>query len=257
MPRTVPACLVLLLALLLPACAGRQGDAAAAAATPAATDPSDPYEHLNREILDVNLAIDDAVFRPVAVFYRDTVGPWSRTRIRNFLVNINEPTVAANALLQARPLDMARSLARFGLNSTVGLAGFFDVATDEGLPQQTRDFGQTLYSWGVPDGPYLMLPFAGPSNPRDTVGMIANGFLNPINWVLPFGANVGRTVALGVDEREQHIEGLDELRSSSLDFYARLRSVWRQRRDAELGRTTAEGEGLDVLEDPAADPAAQ
>jgi phospholipid-binding lipoprotein MlaA len=102
----------------------------------------------------------------------------------------------------------------------------------------------------LPDGPYLMLPFAGPSTPRDLAGNVADGLLNPLTWVLPFGANAGRTVAFGLDERERNGEALDDIRTNSLDPYARLRSLWRQNRDAELGRATAETP--EVLDDPEA-----
>lgn len=262
--------LAVLSAVLLAACAGAPPSGvprtvaapAATAVVPASstisaapavpTDPGDPYEPLNRRVLDVNLGLDDAIFRPVAGFYRDNFNAWTRTRVRNFLDNLNEPANAANSLLQGRPLEAGRSVVRFAANTLLGGAGLFDVATGGGIPRRARDFGQTLSVWGVGDGPYLMLPVAGPSNPRDTVGLIANGFLNPVNYLLPFPANVGRGAVEGVDLREQNIETLDELRSGSLDFYARLRSVSRQRRDAELGRVVPETGTLDLLDDPGA-----
>ena len=103
---------------------------------------------------------------------------------------------------------------------------------------------------GLPDGPYLMLPFAGPSTPRDLAGDVGDGFLNPLSWTIPLGANLGRTVALGLDERERNGEALDDIRNNSLDPYARLRSLWRQNRDAKLG--VAAAEAPEVLEDPEA-----
>lgn len=239
-----------LLLVLLGGCAsGSVGPAS----TVASTDPTDPYEALNRDIFEVNLAIDDTVLRPVAMAYRDVLGPWPRTRIRRFLLNIEEPAVLVNNLLQGRLEDAGDIAVRFVLNSTLGGAGLFDVATDlAGTPYQQRDFGQTLYRWGVPDGPYLMVPILGPSNPRELAGTLANGLLNPISWVLPLPANLARGAVGGLDEREQNIENLDELRRGSLDFYARLRSVWRQYRDGQLGRSSAESNNPDVLDDPAA-----
>ena len=239
---------VALLASLLAGCAA---DPSQPASANLANDPTDPYEGLNRQVLDVNLALDDAVLRPVGMAYREALGPWPRLRIRNFLLNIEEPTVFVNNVLQGRLEDAGDIAVRFAVNSTLGGAGFWDVATDlAGTPRQQRDFGQTLYSWGVPDGPYLMVPILGPSNPRDFVGNVANGFLNPIGWFLPIYANLGRGAVAGVDEREQNIEALDELRKGSLDFYARLRSVWRQHRSGQLGRTSAESDNPDVLDDP-------
>jgi len=232
--------LPLLLALALGACA----------TTGPATDPTDPLEATNRQVLDVNLGLDRAVFRPVAVFYRDSLGEWTRTRIRNVLRNMEEPTVVANALLQGRPQDAGQALMRFVINSVGGLGGMFDLEQFGGPPRIIRDLGQTLYVWGVPDGPFLMLPVAGPSNPRELVGLIGNGFMNPINWVIPISAGVGRGVVEGIDTRERNIETLDELQASSLDLYARLRSLWRQHRDAELGRSSTAAP--DVLDDPEA-----
>ena len=247
-----PAALSLVLALAaaagLSACAARPNGAQATA--PAPTAPGDPFEATNRWILDFNFKVDEAIYRPAAEFYRRAVGPWTRTRVRNALNNLNEPRVAANALLQGRPLAAGTSVMRFTVNSTLGLGGLFDLEPIGGPPRQEIGFGQTLYTWGLPDGPYLMLPFAGPYTPRDLVGDVGDGFMNPVTWLLPFGANAGRAVALGLDDRERNIEALDDVRTNSLDPYARLRSLWRQNRDAELGRATAEAP--DVLDDPGA-----
>lgn len=244
MPR--PVALVSALALaLLSACAARSGGPQAGT-----TAPGDPYEATNRTILRFNFGVDDAIYRPAASFYRRAVGPWTRARVRNVLLNLNEPRVTANALLQARPVAAGTSFMRFAVNSTLGLGGLFDLEPVGGPPRQEIGFGQTLHGWGVPDGPYLMLPFAGPSTPRDLAGDVGDGLMNPLTWVFPFGANAGRAVALGLDERERNIEALNEIRNNSLDPYARLRSLWRQNRDAELG--IAADETLDVLDDPGA-----
>ncbi len=130
----------------------------------------------------------------------------------------------------------------------LGLGGMFDLEPIGGPPRQEIGFDQTLHAWGLPDGPYLMLPFAGPSTPRDLAGDVGDGLLNPLSWAIPLGGNLGRTVALGLDERERNGEALDDIRSNSLDPYARLRSLWRQNRDAKLGRATAEAP--EVLDDP-------
>lgn len=240
--------LLALSAALLSACAGRSSAPQAAAA--ASTAPGDPFEATNRDILDFNWKVDDAIYRPAADFYRRAVGPWARARVRNVLLNLNEPIVAANALLQARPMAAGTSFMRFAVNSTLGVGGLFDLEPVGGPPRQTIDFGQTLHHWGLPDGPYLMLPFAGPSTPRDLAGSIGDGLVNPLTWVLPFGANAGRAVTLGLDERERNTDALADIRNNSLDSYARLRSLWRQNRDAQLGRATIEAP--DVLDDPEA-----
>ncbi|MCO6419140.1 VacJ family lipoprotein [Siccirubricoccus sp. KC 17139] len=212
------------------------------------TDPTDPLEASNRQVFDVNMALDRNIFRPVAVFYRNTFGDWTRARIHNALQNVNEPVVAVNALLQGQPDMAAQSLLRFVINSIGGLGGMFDLESIGGPPRIIRDFGQTLYVWGVPDGPFLMVPVLGPSNPRELAGVISDGFLNPITWVIPVEASLGQGVVSGIDMRERNIETLDEIEATSLDLYARLRSLWRQHRDAELGRSTTEAPA--VLEDP-------
>jgi phospholipid-binding lipoprotein MlaA len=248
---------LLCLALALGACArdaakprqvAQAGSVPPVLVTGAPTDPTDPFEATNRRILDLNFKLDDAVFKPVAKGYRAVLGPWPRQRIRNVLENINEPAVAANRLLQGKPIEAATSFMRFVINSTLGVGGMFDLESIGGPPKQIADLGQTLAVWGVGDGPYLMLPFAGPSNPRELTGLIGNGFLNPLGYPSPFLASLGRGVALGLDERERNIESIEDLRSSSIDTYARLRSLWRQHRDAELGRTTVSEP--DVLDDP-------
>jgi phospholipid-binding lipoprotein MlaA len=245
MPRSTaaPPALALAAAALLSACAARP-------AAPQAAAPGDPLEATNRRVLDFNWKVDDAIYRPAADLYRRALGPWARTRVRNVLSNLNEPAVAANALLQARPVAAHTSFMRFAVNSTLGLGGLFDLEPIGGPPRQDIGFGQTLYAWGLPDGPYLMLPFAGPYTPRDLAGDVGDGLINPLSWTLPLGANLGRTVALGLDERERNGEALDDIRNNSLDPYARLRSLWRQNRDAKLGIATAEAP--EVLDDPEA-----
>ena len=260
-PRMKPSPAALLcLSLALGACArdaakprqvAQNGTLPPVVVTGRPTDPTDPFEATNRRILDLNFKLDDAVFKPVAKAYRAVLGPWPRQRIRNVLNNINEPAVAANRLLQGRPVEAGTSFMRFVINTTLGIGGLFDLEPIGGPPRQVADLGQTLAAWGVGDGPYLMLPVVGPSNPRELTGMVGNGFLNPLGYPSPFLTALGRGVAEGVDERERNLETIDELRTGSIDSYARLRSLWRQHRDAELGRTTVTEP--DVLDDPGAD----
>lgn len=221
-------------------------------------DASDPFEATNRAVLDFNMAVDDQVLRPVAEAYREHVPRPVRTGLRNFLQNLNEPVVLANNVLQLRALDAGHTLMRFYINSTAGVFGLLDLAGPAGIERRTGDFGQTLHAWGVPDGPFLMLPLFGPSNLRDAVGDGVDSVASPVGLAtsafLSFGLaqalGVGRGALGGLDLRAENIETLDALRADSLDFYARLRSVTRQLRDAELGRSTVEGQGLTTLEDP-------
>ncbi len=239
------------------------GLALSACAGPTATDPRDPWEATNREIFDFNLRLDDAAIRPVASAYHDGVPDGMRTAIRNFLSNLNEPVVFANNVLQLRLLDAGHTLMRFYINTVGGGLGFFDIATPNGLTRRSGDFGQTLYSWGVPDGPFLMLPIMGPTVIRDAIGDGIDAAANPIGLLTGsifasapahiIGASRG--ALSGIDLRAENIDTLDALRADSLDFYARLRSVTRQRRDAELGRVdTPEGATIVPLDDPGAEP---
>jgi phospholipid-binding lipoprotein MlaA len=249
--------LLLAVALALGACARPGG-------LPA-TDPRDPWEATNRQIFDFNLRLDEAAIRPVAQAYRDTLPDGMRTAIRNFLSNLNEPVVFANNILQFRFLDAGHTLMRFYINTVGGGLGFFDIATPNGLTRRTGDFGQTLYSWGVPDGPFLMLPLMGPTVVRDAIGDGVDTISNPIGLLTGsiFSTatahiiGVSRGLLSGIDLRAENIETLDALRADSLDFYARLRSVTRQRRDAELGRSGATGEAETIvpLDDPGVGPA--
>jgi phospholipid-binding lipoprotein MlaA len=230
---------------------------------PTTNDPNDPWERSNRRALDFNLALDDSVIRPTAEVYRVLLPEWLRTRIRNFLNNLEEPTMAANAILQARFLDAGRSVMRLFINTTAGAVGLFDVATAEGIAPVRADFGQTLYSWGVPDGPYLVLPLVAPNNVRDMVGSIVDTFGSPAGIATSFAfaevtaqlIGIGRGMLGSLDFRAENLDELEALRRDSIDFYARLRSVIRQRRNAELGRAAETGQGLEVLDDPGADPA--
>ena len=239
----------LILPLLLAACATAPG-----------ADPRDPFEAQNRQVLAFNEGVDNAVLRPAAEAYREAVPSPVRTGIRNVLNNLNQPVILANNLLQARFLDAGQTLMRFYINTTAGLLGIFDVATPAGATERPADFGQTLASYGLPDGPFLMLPILGPTNLRDAVGQGVDTLANPVGlaggYILGTTVNgvvgVGRGTLGGLDLRAENIETLDALRADSLDFYARLRSVVQQRRDAELGRGTTEAVG--VLEDPGAAP---
>lgn len=199
---------------------------------------NDPLEPMNRDILAFNRTFDRFFFKPLAQGYRTVVPDLGRTAIRNFLDNLGEPVVFANNVMQGEFTRADHTAGRFFINSVVGVGGIVDVATKSGLEPESGDFGQTLYRWGVPDGPYLVLPILGPSNPRDTVGIVADAYMDPFSYLAnDYGAEVAtyaRWAAKGVDERSRHIEDLDELQRNALDFYAELRSLFRQHRASEL-----------------------
>ncbi len=202
------------------------------------TQINDPLEPTNRVIFALNRAIDAAILKPLAKLYRDYTPKFFQDAIGNALANLRTPVVLANDVLQGEGKRARTTLARFAVNSTVGLGGIVDVASEMGLPRHAEDFGQTLAVWGVPEGPYLMLPLFGPSNPRDLVGLVADFVADPINW---YAGNTGqefitysRTGATGVDARATYMKELDDLERASLDYYAAIRSLYRQRRADEI-----------------------
>ncbi|MBF0561658.1 MAG: VacJ family lipoprotein [Alphaproteobacteria bacterium] len=220
-------------------------------ATPPLEDPdamveynetNDPAEPTNRAIFAVNNFSDEHVIAPVARGYRDYVPSIVRTGIHNVLTNISEPLVFVNDCLRADGSRATDSAGRFILNSTVGFFGLVDFAAEGGTPHHSTDFGLTLARWGVPEGPYVMLPLFGPSDVRDASGMVVDYFIDPIpSMTLPETA--ARMVVDGIDKREQFLDTLAEIKRTSLDFYASMRSLYRQHREAEA-RTTGNADKL-------------
>jgi phospholipid-binding lipoprotein MlaA len=198
-------------------------------------EPNDPLEVPNRIIFAFNQALDFAIFRPAAGIYREVVPRPARDSLRNFLRNLRAPVVLANDLLQG-DLDRARTTARrFAINSTAGILGLFDVADGMGYAYHDEDFGQTLGVHGAGEGFYIVLPLFGPSNVRDTTGLVVDHFLDPWTYVADeYGKeewNVARAALTGLDLRSRNIETLDEIERDAIDFYARIRSLYSQHRE--------------------------
>ena len=223
---------------------------------------NDPYEPGNRVVFNANEALDRSVIEPTAKGYRATFPEWVRDRVRHFCDNLTEPRVFVNAFLQVRGGAAGITLRRFLVNSTVGVLGLFDVASALDLPRQTGDLGQTLARWGVGDGPYVVLPFFGPSNVRDTIGLVGDLFTD--FYVNPAGSlfsgntsrewSVGQAVASGVDLRARNIENIDALRATSIDYYSQMRSITRQRREAEVQEAKGIASAPQELIDPGSTP---
>ncbi|HEY4136254.1 MAG TPA: VacJ family lipoprotein [Alphaproteobacteria bacterium] len=201
-------------------------------------DDNDPLEGLNRGIFEFNLVVDSWVIKPVAEVYRDVLPQEAQDSVRSFMRNLRTPVTLANNLLQADMDSAGNTVARFLVNSTIGILGLFDVASDLGIPYRGEDLGQTLAVWGIGDGPYLMLPILGPSNLRDTTGTVAEWFADPVNlaldnndleWLIYVRAGL-----TGIDARSRSIDVLDELQRTSLDYYAAIRSLYRQQRANDI-----------------------
>jgi len=199
---------------------------------------NDPFEDTNRGIFTFNHAVDDAVLVPVAKTYRTVVPPPVRQSLHDFLQNLNGPVVFANDLLQGEVKLAGDTLGRLLVNTTVGAGGLFDVATKVGIPYHSNDLGITLAVWGFVEGPYIIVPILGPSNPRDLVGQVGDGFADPGNYVAGahrlYWAVVARTATSGIDERSRNIESLADIEKTALDNYATIRSLYRQRRQAQI-----------------------
>lgn len=199
---------------------------------------NDPAEPTNRTVFAINRGIDAVILKPVATFYRDYIPKFFQDRVNDVLDNLRSPVIFVNDLLQGEIDRAIATLARFVVNSTWGLAGLNDIATAIGMEGHDEDFGQTLAVWGVPEGPYVMLPLFGPSNPRDTVGLVVDFLVDPFNvWAGNTSrdyAILSRTGARGVDQRAVHMEALDDIERTSLDYYASIRSLYRQRRAEEI-----------------------
>jgi phospholipid-binding lipoprotein MlaA len=225
---------------LLAGCAQVAGDPGERIAVSA----DDPLEPVNRGVFVVNQVLDRLLFKPVAQSYDGILPEDGRNAIRRILDNLKEPVVVLNDTLQGEFERAGISVGRFGVNTTLGLAGSFDLAAKWGLDRQIGDFGQTLFVWGLPSGPYLMLPVLGPSNPRDGLGMLVDSYIDPLTFLANAKGlqevEIGRFVADGVDQRARVVDVLDELEKNSLDFYAELRSLTQQKRAAELRRGQVE-----------------
>jgi phospholipid-binding lipoprotein MlaA len=234
--RRLATLLVLALAALSAGCATPPTDPAARADFEAANDPLEP---MNRTIFDVNQFLDRILIKPVAQGYRTVLPQFTQDMIRHFLNNLGEPVIFANDMMQFEWQAADHTTARFVINSTFGIGGLFDLAGSTGIERQSGDFGQTLYAWGSPEGPYLMLPILGPSNPRDAIGLGVDGAMDPFGY-LARAYDVGNSVTIsrlagsGIDLRARNIETIDDLQRNAIDYYAEIRSLFRQHRASEL-----------------------
>ena len=210
-------------------CALFLGAAVTGCATPA-LDARDPWEGMNRGIYGFNQGFDDWIARPVATAYRDAIHDEIRGRVRNFFANLADPFIGVNNMLQGKFEDGFMDWVRFVFNSTFGLFGLHDIASDMGYEKHNEDFGQTFGRWGAGPGPYVMLPILGPSSVRDGTGTALDLYTDPLTQVDPATTRYSLVVARMVQIRADLLDASRLLEEAALDRYVFLRDAYFQRR---------------------------
>ena len=198
---------------------------------------NDPLEPMNRTIFSFNETMETAIIKPVAKGYRWAVPSFFRDIITNVFATLKQPAYLTNSLLQGELKDAGWVLVRTATNLSFGFFGMFDVATDMDIPAPDYDFGQTLAKWGWKEGgPYLVLPLLGPSNPRDAIGMGVDGLTDIVQWRI-HDEHALVLSALGVNALNKYERGMDlleNLKNSSTDYYATLRTMYKQNRQKKI-----------------------
>lgn len=197
----------------------------------------DPLEPVNRAIFAVNDGIDLVIIRPIAEIYRTILPGFLRRGVGNFLANVATPVTLANDFLQGDLKRAENTMVRFMLNTTAGFGGLNDIAGEMGYEKHTEDFGQTLATWGLPSGPYIVLPILGPSTPRHAVGRVVDLFANPWFWLLAdedIYTRLAPTAVTVVNARSELIDELDSVRETSPDYYEAIKNIYVQNRLNEI-----------------------
>jgi phospholipid-binding lipoprotein MlaA len=210
-------------------------------------DPRDPLERVNRSIFRFNTAADHAVFRPAARAWKAAVPPPVRHGLGNFVGNLEYPVTIVNDLLQGKLGDGGHDLTRLFVNTVFGL-GFFDPATHAGLERHDEDFGQTLGKWGVPSGPYLVIPLLGPSSLRDGPAKLVDEYANGRHYLNDQYVNYGLWVTSKLDLRAGLLDA-DAVLERTYDPYAFVRSAWLQRREYQVRDGAVDEPAADTGED--------
>ena len=205
----------------------------AGCATTGSGDPRDPWEGFNRGVFEFNEAIDGAVFDPISKVYKAITPEFVDTGITNMFSNVRDISVIANDILQFKFSQALSDLARFVFNTTLGLLGFFDVSTKMGFEKHHEDFGQTLATWGMGPGPYLMVPFFGPSTIRDATGFaVDTGLLNPIFYIEDELTRAGLLTLNYVDFKADLTTAENLLEEAALDKYEFLKNAYFEKRES-------------------------
>jgi len=210
---------------------------------------NDPLEGYNRVMHSFNDTVDKAVIKPIAQGYDFIMPAPISTGVSNFFSNLNEITVIANDVLQFKFTQAFDDTSRFAINSTLGIVGFMDVASDFGYRKNNEDFGQTLGSWGIGPGPYLVLPFLGPRDIRDTVGLVGDYYTVPMTYVKPSGTRDPARILWVVDGRANLLKAEKVLEEAAIDEYVYVRDAYLQRRQSLVYDGNPPEEEFDVFAD--------
>ena len=213
---------------------------------PAERNPRDPWQRMNRGVYKFNDTIDHAIVTPVARTYARVMPQPIRTGITNFFNNVTYPDVIVNALLQGQLKPFARDTGRLVVNTTLGIGGILDPASHMGLGIEQRDFGQTFGKWGVPSGPFLVLPFVGPSDVRDGIGRLPDAYAEPWVYIQNPYWEYGTLLVYEVDLRAS-ILPLTDMAQKTYDPYAFERNAYLQHRDYMVKGESAQGSAEDEL----------
>jgi phospholipid-binding lipoprotein MlaA len=204
----------------------------ASCATHRSAELRDPLQGFNRKIFWFNDRVDTWVLEPVARGYDHVTPDAVQRSVSNFFTNLRFPIVTLNDLLQGKVVDGGVDVGRFLVNTTVGVLGFFDPATGWHLPRHDEDFGQTLGVWGVPPGPYLVLPLLGPSSPRDALGLGVDTATSVQTWFVDWWILAAARVFDTVNARAQALDTVKQIKEASVDYYVAVRNGYAQRRAA-------------------------
>ncbi|MBV1885906.1 MAG: VacJ family lipoprotein [Parvibaculaceae bacterium] len=226
-------------------------DPADPAAVAAYEEANDPIEPLNRYFFELNRFADIVALRPVAEIYDGIFPGFAKDSVRNVLDNLRSPVILANDMLQGEWDRAEVTATRFGLNSTIGVLGLMDPATGHGYARHGEDFGQTLGTWGVEEGSYFYLPILGPAPPRDLAGFTVDLAFDPLTyiWWDHTEYSVARFMLSGVDLRARNLTTIDEIERTSIDYYAAVRSLYRQSRKAEIANGRIDEDDLPDIGD--------
>jgi phospholipid-binding lipoprotein MlaA len=197
-------------------------------------NPRDPLEPFNRGVMEFNEGVDALVLKPTATAYRNVLPPLVRTGVSNFFSNLSDPWSGVNSALQFKFHDAAENVIRFGINTVFGLGGVLDIASELNIERHKEDFGQTLGRWGIPAGPYLVLPLFGPSTARDSVALVLDFNVDPVHWVQPWQPRWELYLLRAVDTRSNLLRAGSVLDEAALDKYSFFRDAYLQRRRANI-----------------------